>query len=191
MFEIQFLSGLQDFIHIVTGVEAACLTVLGIRQMSRLDVLKRKQQKRAPSFWCWIWSGVILHFFSGGRCFLILFTDSSCLVRWCYFDVVSHCSISFDALCDFSVFLPNHFAWQVLITYDMIHDSKPVYIDVRFVYHSHPEVCVQPTWYTPSTYCRNDMAKHQSISGEDGDQQLCSRDCHFSGLGVSNDLNMQ
>lgn len=43
-------SGLQDFIHIVTGVEAARLTVLGIRQMSRLDVLKRKQQKKAPCF---------------------------------------------------------------------------------------------------------------------------------------------
>ena len=187
-------SGLQDFIHIVTGVEAARLTVLGIRQMSRLDVLKRKQQKRAPFFGAGYGPVWVHFFFFLGEMFPDLIYRYSCVVRWCYFDVVSRCSISFDALCDFSVFLPNHFAWQVLITYDMIHDSKPVYIEVRFVYHSHPEVCVQPTWYiwyTPSTYCRNDMAKHQSISGEDGDQQLCSRDCHFSGLGVSSNLNMQ
>ena len=80
MSEIQFLSGLQDFIHIVTGVEAARLTVLGIRQMSRLDVLKRNR-KGHPFFGADMVQCDFTFFFGGRRCFLILFTDSSCLVR--------------------------------------------------------------------------------------------------------------
>ena len=143
--------------------------------------------RKGHPFLVLIWSGVISCFTFFKRHFSWSWSLYGMLMLfWCRFTLfdVIWCSLwsfcfSFKPLCMTGF---DHMTWFMIAT---------MYKDVRFVHHSHPEVCVQPTWYTPSTYCRSDMAKHQSISGEDGDQQLCSRDCHFCGLDVSSNLDMQ
>ena len=98
------------------------------------------------------------------------------MLFWCRFTWL----MLLDVLCDQKVvFLPKplwmtiwytlHGVKQVLIIYDRI--SK-----MCKICESHPAGGLCPAnIVTPPAYCRNDMAKHQSISGEDGDQQLCSK----------------
>ncbi len=103
------------------------------------------------------------------------------MVCWCYFDVVSPCSMLFDVLCDQKVvFLPNHFGWQfdtLCMGWNRFWSSMTWSAKIYKICLSHPAggLCPANIIITPPAYCRNEMAKHQSISGEDGDQQLCSK----------------